>query len=136
MSRRKSQQVPYRNNYSTDSLELKDFFSFFIKKINELFPRLLCTLTVLFLQCVYFRYNFAISHKILQKTKQAEPDSGPACWLTFNYFAGVTEVMWGFTPLYQYKKPSRSILSPIFRFLTALYTSESTPHRSLSTVKV
>ena len=28
----------------------------------------------------------------------------------------VTEVMWGFAPSYQYRKPSRSTLSPTFRF--------------------
>lgn len=35
------------------------------------------------------------------------------------YFAGVTEIIWGLTPSYQYKNPSISILSPIFRFFTA-----------------
>ena len=35
------------------------------------------------------------------------------------YCAAVTEVMWGFTPSYQYRKPSMSITSPTCRFLTA-----------------
>ena len=46
-----------------------------------------------------------------------------------SYFAVLTLVMWGFTPSYQYRKPSRSILSPICRAFTALYTSESLSHR-------
>ena len=43
--------------------------------------------------------------------------------------AVTTEVMWGFTPSYQYRKPSMSTTSPTFRALTASYTSEPGPHR-------
>ena len=47
---------------------------------------------------------------------------------TFAYFT-VTEVTWGCIPLYQYRKPSTSILSPTFRPVTVLYTSVPSPHR-------
>ena len=40
-----------------------------------------------------------------------------------------TEVMWGFTPSYQYRKPSMSTTSPTFRALTASYTSVPGPQR-------
>lgn len=36
-----------------------------------------------------------------------------------DYFT-VIAVIWGFTPSYQYRKPSASMVSPICRFLTAL----------------
>lgn len=36
------------------------------------------------------------------------------------YFAAFTDVMCGLAPLYQYRKPSMSILSPTFSALTAL----------------
>ena len=135
MSRQKSRQVPYHNNYSTDSLGLKDcFFIFHQKDARIISPFIVHIDSFIFTMCLLTIY-FCQNPQNLTKTKTG-PDLGPVCRLTFNYFAGVTEVMWGFTPLYQYRKPSISILSPIFRFLTALYTSESTPQRSLSTVKV
>ena len=37
----------------------------------------------------------------------------------FDYFT-VTEVMWGLAPSYQYRKPSQSMVSPMFRASTAL----------------
>lgn len=45
------------------------------------------------------------------------------------FYFTTTEVMWGFTPLYQYRKPSISTVWPISRALTAWYTSVSGPHR-------
>ena len=52
-----------------------------------------------------------------------QQDPPPGCrWggkSCFSYFT-VTEVMWGCMPSYQYRKPSMSILSPTFRFCTAL----------------
>ena len=41
----------------------------------------------------------------------------------YHYSATVKDVMCGFTPSYQYKKPSISTTSPICKFLTAAYTS-------------
>ncbi len=41
----------------------------------------------------------------------------------------VTLVMWGFTPSYQYRKPSISMVWPTSRFFTALYTSVVLSHR-------
>ena len=49
--------------------------------------------------------------------------------IRFDHSAAVTEVMCGFTPSYQYRKPSMSILSPIWSASTALYTSESLSQR-------
>ena len=45
------------------------------------------------------------------------------------YLEAVTDVIWGFTPSYQYRKPSISMTSPIFSSLTALYTSVVLSHR-------
>lgn len=65
----------------------------------------------------------------------AERVCGGAMCICF-YSAGVTAVMCGFTPSYQYRKPSMSILSPIFSALTAAYTSVVLSQRYDSTVKV
>gem|GEM_PF-2149430 len=35
------------------------------------------------------------------------------------FYFTVTDVMWGFTPSYQYRKPSASMVSPTFKFFTA-----------------
>ena len=45
------------------------------------------------------------------------------------YLTTVREVIWGFTPSYQYRKPSMSTVWPISRDCTALYTSVVLSHR-------
>ena len=93
----------------------------------------MCGFAILYMIIAIFLYAYKRKGIMAVKRRENRFARCPAFWLcTFSclvesvvavYFAAFTEVMWGFGPSYQYKKPSISMMSPTCRFLTAVYTS-------------